>query len=106
MTANNKSMSDQHVTEQPEGDARGSHQRLVMPKEQNIQCFMDSEIGMTMEAETIKQLPDGSWLASAKIGSIFGSEVDGELSGTGPTREVAMAALKQCRKDLNDSLWA
>ena len=59
-----------------------------------------------MEAETIKQLPDGSWLASARIGSIFGAEVEGELNGTGPTREVALSSLKQARKDLNESLWA
>ncbi len=75
-------------------------------KKEPIQCFIDSEIGMTMEREKVKQLPDGSWLASAKIGTIFGSEVEGELSGTGPTKEVALQALKQARKDLNDSLWA
>lgn len=55
-------------------------------------AFVDSEIGMTMGETTVKQLPDGTWKATAPIGSIFGSEVDGECSGTGPTREAATGA--------------
>lgn len=90
---------------EPASEAPVRLEHVVRPTEP-ITYFQDSEIGMTMEAETIKQLPDGSWLASAKIGSIFGSEVDGELTGKGATKEEALKALKQERKELNDSLWA
>lgn len=76
------------------------------PNPEPIQCFIDSEIGMTMGEETVKQLPDGSWIATCPIGTLFGSEVEGQVSGTGSTKEVALSALKQARKDLNDSLWA
>lgn len=69
-------------------------------------CFVDSEIGMTMGDTTVKQLPDGTWKATSPIGTLFGSEVEGECSGTGATKEAALEALKQDRKNLNDSLWA
>ena len=68
-------------------------------------AFVDSEIGMTMGDTTVKQLQDGTWKATAPIGSIFGAEVEGECSGTGPTREAAIEALAKDRKNLNDSLW-
>lgn len=78
-----------------------------MPNErQQIQCFVDSEIGMTMGDTTVKQLPDGTWKATCPIGTIFGSEVEGECRGVGATKEAALEALKQDRKNLNDSLWA
>jgi len=69
-------------------------------------CFVDSEIGMTMGDTRVRQLPDGTWKATAEIGTLFGSEVEGECSGTGATKEAALEALKQDRKTLNDSLWA
>ena len=69
-------------------------------------CFVDSEIGMTMGDTTVKQLQDGTWKATCPIGTLFGSEVEGECSGTGATKEAALEALKQDRKNLNDSLWA
>lgn len=68
-------------------------------------CFVDSEIGMTMGDTTCKQLPDGTWKATCPIGTLFGSEVEGECSGTGATKEAALEALKQDRKNLNDLLW-
>ena len=68
--------------------------------------FVDSEIGMTMGDTTVKQLPDGTWKATCPIGTLFGSDVEGECSGTGATKEAALEALKQDRKNLNDSLWA
>ena len=43
-------------------------------------AFVDSEIGMTMGDTTVKQLQDGTWKATAPIGSIFGAEVEGECS--------------------------
>lgn len=68
--------------------------------------FVDSEIGMTMGDITVKQLQDGTWKATCPIGTLFGSEVEGECSGTGATKEDALAALAKDRKNLNDSLWA
>lgn len=68
-------------------------------------CFVDSEIGMTMGDTTVKQLPDGTWKATAPIGTLFGSEVEGECSGTGATKEAALEAMAKDRKNLNDSLW-
>lgn len=71
-----------------------------------IQVHTDIEIGLTMGDTTVKQLPDGTWTATAPIGSIFGAEVDGECKGTGPTKEAALEALKIDRKNLSESLWA
>lgn len=71
----------------------------------DITFFVDSEVGMTMDETRIEQLSDGSWRASAKIGSIFGAEVEGELNGTGATEEEARQALLKERRNLNDSLW-
>lgn len=70
-----------------------------------IQCSVDSEIGITMGDITVKQLPDGTWKATCPIGTIFGSEVKGECSGIGATKEAALEALAKDRKNLNDSLW-
>lgn len=71
-----------------------------------FQAFVCSEIGMQMGDTTVKQLPDGSWLATCPIDSLFGSEVEGECRGTGATKESALEALAKDRKNLNDSLWA
>lgn len=71
-----------------------------------ISYFMDSEIGLTMGDTKVEQLPDGMWRATAPIGNIFGSEVEGECSGEGPTKEAALDALAKDRKNLSDSLWA
>jgi len=78
---------------------------MEMKSPEPIQCFVDSEIGMTMGDTTVKQLPDGTWKATFPIGTLFGSEVEGECSGTGATKEAALEALKQDRKNLNESLW-
>jgi hypothetical protein len=71
----------------------------------DIQCFVDSEIGMTIGGVTVFQLPNGTWKAVAPIETIFGSEVQGECSGIGVTKEDALKALALDRKNLNDSLW-
>lgn len=71
-----------------------------------IQCFIVTEIGLTMGDTRIERLPDGSWRASTLIGTIFGSEVEGECSGVGPTREAALEALAKDRHELHESLWA
>jgi hypothetical protein len=46
------------------------------------------------------------WKATARIGSIFGAEVEGELTGMGPTKEQALERLKEEREKLYESLWA
>jgi hypothetical protein len=69
-------------------------------------AFVDSEIGMTMGDTTLSKLPDGTWKATCPIGTLFGSEVEGECSGTGATKELALEALAKDRKNLSDSLWA
>jgi len=73
--------------------------------EKTLQCFCCSEIGMTMGDTTVKQLPDGTFEATCPIGTIFGSEVDGECKGVGSTKEAALEALAKDRRNLNDSLW-
>ncbi len=77
-----------------------------LPPATGYVCFVDSEIGMTMGDTHVRQLPDGTWEATAEIGAIFGSDVEGECSGTGPTKEAALEALAKDRKHLHDSLWA
>lgn len=43
--------------------------------------------------------------ATAKIGTIFGSEVEGEISAMGSTEEIALLNLAKERKELHESLW-
>ena len=75
-----------------------------------IQIHEDINIGLTMDAPDVREISDGlggkCFVAVAQIGSIFGSEVDGELRGIGRTREIAIERLKQEQKNLADSLWA
>lgn len=79
---------------------------LPLKPEPPISCFIDSEIGLTMGDTKVERLPNGKWRASAPIGTIFGSEVEGECSGEGSTREEALEALAKDRKNLHESLWA
>ena len=58
-----------------------------------------------MEGTQVEQMPDGKWKARAKIGSIFGAEVEGELSGEGDTKEAALAALKKNQDELYEAIW-
>jgi hypothetical protein len=69
-------------------------------------AFKCQHIGMTMGDTNLEQRADGTWRASAPIGSIFGAKVDGECEGIGTTQEAALAALADDRMKLNDSLWA
>jgi hypothetical protein len=71
-----------------------------------IQVHIDTEIGTTMGETTVKQMPDGIWLATCPIETLFGSEVDGKCCGIGRTKEEALEALAKDRRNLNDSLWA
>lgn len=43
--------------------------------------------------------------ATQPIGSLFGHEVHGELTGMGRTKEKALENLTKERKKLYDSLW-
>jgi hypothetical protein len=54
----------------------------------------------------LKNLPDGTWKATCPIGTIFGSEVEGECIGTGATKEAALEALAKDRHNLSELLWA
>lgn len=60
---------------------------------------------MTMEETRIEQLPNGTWKASAEIGTLFGVEVQGELTGLGATKEEALSQLAKERSDLSESMW-
>lgn len=64
-----------------------------------------SHVGLTMDGANVVEA-SGTWIATAKIGSIFGQEVEGELRGVGQTREAALAKLAEAQRDLADSLWA
>lgn len=77
-----------------------------LPIREPIQYHLDSEIGMTMGDTTVIQLPDGTWKATCRIGTLFGYEVEGECGGTGATKEAAIEALEKDRRNLNESLWA
>ncbi len=75
-----------------------------------IQIHEDSNIGLTMDHPDVREQSDGlggtCWVATAKIGSIFGAEVHGDLTGIGKTREQALARLKEEQAKLAESLWA
>lgn len=79
-------------------------------RDRDVSYFVDSEVGLTMQGTTVEEIHNAHgqhyWKATAQIGTIFGSEVEGELTGFGRTKEAALAALAKERRDLNDSLWA
>jgi hypothetical protein len=65
--------------------------------------------GLVMEGVTVIELPNHGkpcFKAVSKIGSLFGSEVEGELTGIGATREQALERLKEERAKLYESMWA
>lgn len=45
------------------------------------------------------------WKATEPIGTIFGEEVEGELSAMGSTKEIALANLAKEKQEMYDSLW-
>lgn len=75
-----------------------------------IQFHVDQNIGLTMREPRVAELPNALggtyWKATAPIGSIFGSEVEGECVGIGATREQALERLAEDEKNLAESLWA
>lgn len=66
--------------------------------------------GLQMEETEIQEITNAHgqhyWKAVAKIGAIFGAEVEGQITGIGSTREAALARLAEERKKLYESLWA
>jgi len=61
--------------------------------------------GMVNGDTKVEQQQDGTWLATAPIGCLFGSPVEGECRGIGATEESAIAALQADQDRLYDSLW-
>lgn len=75
-----------------------------------IQMHYCESPGLTMEGVVFKRKHNalgGHYIvATAQIGSIFGSEVEGECSGIGRTREEALKRLREDQAKLYESLWA
>lgn len=65
--------------------------------------------GLTMEGVEIMEVNSCNgqryWKAVQPIGSIFGHEVDGEISAIGSTKEQALEHLSKERNNLYESLW-
>jgi len=70
----------------------------------------DCQPGLTMEGAVIEEINNGHgqhyFKATAQIGTLFGSPVQGELTGIGATKEQALERLAEERKKLYESLWA
>lgn len=66
--------------------------------------------GLTMEDVKVEDITNGMgqhyFKATSKIGSIFGAEVEVELSAIGLTREIALIRLQEEQRQLYESLWA
>jgi len=73
---------------------------------------VDKNPGLTMDSVTYEHVINPNsrtghyWIATAKIGSIFGHPVEGKLTGIGRTKEEAKARLNRERDLLYESLWA
>jgi hypothetical protein len=70
---------------------------------------IDHNPGLTMEGVVFQEIGNHGqpcWKATAQIGTIFGAEVEGELTGIGPTKEIAMERLNEEKRKLHESLWA
>lgn len=80
-----------------------------MKPEDATHIHFDCQPGLIMEGTKVVEIHNAHgqhyWKATAKIGSLFGSEVEGELTGCGRTKEQALERLKEERKRLHDSLW-
>ena len=65
--------------------------------------------GLTMHGIHIEEIRNGHgqhyWKAKAKIGTIFGAEVEGELEAIGATKDQAITRLEKQREELYESLW-
>lgn len=73
-----------------------------------IQVHIDKHPGLVMEGITVKEHPNHGkpcFVATSKIGSLFGCEVDGEIKGIGRTEAEAIERLGKEREKLYESLW-
>lgn len=73
-----------------------------------MRLHLDCDPGLTMESVVVTELSNHGkpcFKATARIGTIFGFEVEGECSGIGPTIEIALQRLDEDRKRLYESLW-
>ena len=65
--------------------------------------------GLTMDEPVLTEINNAHgqhyWRAVAQIGTIFGSEVEGEISAIGRTKEQALERLAEERRKLHESLW-
>lgn len=84
-------------------------QRMKPNQEAKIYQFHSCTPGLTMEGAVIEEITNAHgqhyFKATAQIGTIFGSEVEGELTGIGSTREKALEKLAQEQHKLHESLW-
>ena len=75
-----------------------------------IKCFHCCHPGLIMDGIDVKEITNSMgqhyFKATSKIGYIFGYEVEGELTGIGTTRDMALARLASEREKLYESLWA
>ena len=88
-----------------QADSPGSTLPPVPPPSSPATSHACHHPGLTMGETSLRRLPDGSWIATAPIGTIFGSPVQGECTGTGATREEALASLDDDRRKLAESIW-
>ena len=78
------------------------------PKPAPIQIHEDKHPGLVMGAAVLTEvqtLDQHYWKAVEPIGSLFGSEVQGEIEAYGRTREQALANLEVERNKLYELLW-
>lgn len=65
--------------------------------------------GLTMDGVVLTEIHNCHgqhyFKAVAQIGTIFGAEVEGELTGIGSTKEQALKRLDEERHKLHESLW-
>lgn len=77
---------------------------------EQVSYFADDHVGVTYKGVKLeeKTQPDGVtkyWVATQAIGSLFGSEVEGECEGIGETKEQALERLNEDKRKLQESMW-
>jgi hypothetical protein len=69
----------------------------------------DCTPGLTTSGQTVTEIHNSYgqhyWKAVEQIRTIFGSEVEGEISAIGATREKCLENLSKERRELHESLW-
>lgn len=76
---------------------------------ESINAFVCKSPGMVNGDITVVEITNAHgqhyFKATQPIGSLFGHEVHGELSGLGHTREQALENMAKDRQNLYNSLW-